>query len=112
MSGAKHTPGPWRVGDIGANCLFIKGGVHVEASATPYQREYYSNLATVTQRDPHPHLDGGIPRDVTAANALLISAAPELLAALQGVLRVADRATVEFDAARAAIAKATGVQHG
>lgn len=30
----------------------------------------------------------------------------ELLAALKGVVRVADRATVEFDAARAAIAKA------
>lgn len=33
----------------------------------------------------------------------------EMLAALQGVVRVADRATVEFDAARAAIAK---VQEG
>jgi len=32
----------------------------------------------------------------------------EMLAALQGVVRVADRATVEFDAARAAIANATG----
>jgi hypothetical protein len=36
----------------------------------------------------------------------LIAAAPDLLEALKGVLRVADRATVEFDAARAAIAKA------
>ena len=33
----------------------------------------------------------------------------QMLAALRGVLRVADRATDEFDAARAAIAKATGV---
>jgi hypothetical protein len=41
------------------------------------------------------------------ANARLIAAAPELLAALQGVVRVADRATVEFDAARLAIKKAT-----
>lgn len=32
----------------------------------------------------------------------------EMLTALKGVVRVADRATVEFDAARAAIAKATG----
>ncbi|MGE8630408.1 hypothetical protein [Achromobacter denitrificans] len=40
----------------------------------------------------------------------LIAAAPCLLAALEGVLRVADRATVEFDAARAAIAKAKGEQ--
>ena len=35
-------------------------------------------------------------------------AAPELLEALKGVLRVADRKTDEFDAARAAIAKAEG----
>jgi hypothetical protein len=32
----------------------------------------------------------------------------EMLAALEGVVRVADRATVEFDAARAAIVKAKG----
>lgn len=43
--------------------------------------------------------------DVTA-NAMLIAAAPDLAAALLGVLRVADRATQEFDAARAALAKA------
>ena len=42
------------------------------------------------------------------ANARLIAAAPDLIAALKGVLRVADRATDEFDAARAAIAKAEG----
>lgn len=40
--------------------------------------------------------------------ARLIRAAPDLLKALQGVVKVADRATDEFDAARAAIAKATG----
>lgn len=38
----------------------------------------------------------------------LIAAAPDLLAALEAVVRVADRATVEFDQARAAIAKARG----
>lgn len=32
----------------------------------------------------------------------------ELVAALRGVIAVADRATVEFDRAKAAIAKATG----
>lgn len=36
----------------------------------------------------------------------LLTQRSELLAALKGVVRVADRATVEFDAARAAIAKA------
>jgi len=38
----------------------------------------------------------------------LVAAARDMLAALRGVVRVADRKTVEFDAARAAIAKATG----
>lgn len=42
------------------------------------------------------------------ADLILAAAAPELLEALEGVLRVADRKTDEFDAARAAIAKATG----
>jgi hypothetical protein len=45
--------------------------------------------------------------DVASATAKLIAAAPDLLEALRGVLRVTDRATDEFDAARAAIAKAT-----
>jgi hypothetical protein len=42
------------------------------------------------------------------ADARLIAAAPDLLAALEGVLRVSDRRTDEYDAARAAIAKAKG----
>ncbi|MEI2684245.1 hypothetical protein [Erwinia aphidicola] len=40
--------------------------------------------------------------------ATLFAAAPELLSALQGVIRVADRETDEFIAARAAVAKALG----
>jgi hypothetical protein len=39
--------------------------------------------------------------------ARLIAAAPDLYAALVGVIAVADRRTVEFDAARTALAKAT-----
>jgi hypothetical protein len=42
------------------------------------------------------------------ANARLMGASPELLDALMRVVAIADRKTVEFDAARAAIAKATG----
>jgi len=45
---------------------------------------------------------------VTHDDWKLAAAAPELLEALKGVVRVADRATDEFDAARAAISKATG----
>jgi hypothetical protein len=50
----------------------------------------------------------GLPPEEVEANINLIVAAPDLLAALEGVLRVADRQTAEFDAARAAIAKARG----
>ena len=46
--------------------------------------------------------------DVSGHNAHLIAAAPDLLAALIAVVRVADRATDEFDMARTAIAKALG----
>lgn len=42
------------------------------------------------------------------ANAHLICAAPKLYEALVGVIRVADRKTDEFDAARAALAEARG----
>lgn len=42
----------------------------------------------------------------------LISAARDMLEALRGVVRVADRRTVEFDAARTAIAKATSSDLG
>jgi hypothetical protein len=42
------------------------------------------------------------------ANACLIFAALDLLAALQGILSGAGRHTIEFDAARAAIKKAIG----
>ncbi|HWT40993.1 MAG TPA: hypothetical protein VN081_07070 [Dongiaceae bacterium] len=44
--------------------------------------------------------------DEAKANAKLWAAAADLAEALQGVLRVADRQTDEFDAARAALAKA------
>ena len=42
--------------------------------------------------------------------ATILAQRDELLAALRGVVRIADRQTVEFDAARAAIAKAEGAQ--
>jgi hypothetical protein len=51
----------------------------------------------------------GIPIvDDSYANARLAAAAPEMLEALKRVVAIADRATVEFDAAKAAIAKAEG----
>lgn len=42
------------------------------------------------------------------ANRNLMAAAPDLLEALEAVISVADRKTVEFDKAHAALAKAKG----
>jgi len=44
----------------------------------------------------------------TEADAILYAAAPDLLEALKKVVSVADRKTVEFDLAHAAISKAEG----
>lgn len=85
---SKHTPGPWAYAWAGGIALVFQKGEATIASSIPYDD------------------DNEIPQ--VEANARLIAAVPDLLEALKGVLRVADRATVEFDAARAAIAKATG----
>lgn len=111
---AKHTPGPWTVEDIGTDCLFIKGNVPQEG-ANAELRDYYSNIATVTQRGPHPRYGGGIERATTLANACLIAAAPELLEALRKLADAYERLkppgyplSDPEKQARAVIAKATG----
>lgn len=129
---AKHTPGPWRwefnakhksvqlLG--GARPLydltvmdFARWGM---GGAVPRVRDLAHDGMNVLHRvcdrqdwitpfpgrEHHANWCAGI----THADMMLIAAAPDLLEALRGVLRVADRATDEFDAARAAIAKATG----
>ncbi len=68
----------------------------------PWKREIRSVLIPIAPYEWAEAYGGSI------ANARLIAAAPDLLEALKGVLRVADRKTDEFDAARAAIAKAEG----
>ena len=78
---AKHTAGPWQVGGQFGTATFVNAGT-----------------ICVAKCDGKLH----------AANARLIAAAPELLEALKAVVIIADRATVEFDAAKAAISKATG----
>ena len=81
----KHTPGPWIIGN--PTEIHDVDGTRIV-------------MCCQTSDD--------VTDDASEANARLIAAAPELLEALKGVVRVADRATDEFDAARAAIAKATG----
>jgi hypothetical protein len=87
---AMHTPGPYfvRLGKDGHFDVMV--GPDEDASITLCTRVAWKG------REAEMH-----------ANGNLFAAAPDLLAALQGVLRVADRQTDEFDAARAAIAKAT-----
>lgn len=91
-----HTPGPWEVG---------RG--YASTHATPIRWEG-ENLAWVCGTDsPHE-----FSLEQTLANARLIATAPDLLAALEGLLSdnyLADPINADRMAeARAAVAKATG----
>lgn len=91
MSEFKGTPGPWFYHREGFSTVYIEarlrqGVIQEVAACGPTEAGQEQQLS----------------------NAKLIAAAPDLLAALQAVLSVSDRATVEFDMARAAISKATG----
>lgn len=88
---AKHTAGPWV-----QHSLMV-----TEADWTPG-----SNGKGIAHCGVGMRLNSDL--DESEANARLIAAAPELPEALKAVVSVADRATDEFDRARAAIAKATG----
>jgi hypothetical protein len=116
MSEAQHTPGPW-VADVS----MVSGRVKNSVFSGPHKNQILS-----TARDPY-----GDDNAVAEANARLIAAAPDLLAALEDLLtfdRVErpafrskpmgasgseariqqDKMVALEDAARAAIAKATG----
>ena len=96
----KHTPGPWLSRTVPTSA----GLCHIVSAA-------YWRGAFIYGDGLRKGVDDSLPKaQELAANALLIAAAPDLLEALRGVLRIADRKTDEFDAARAAIAKATGEQ--
>ena len=79
---SKYTPGPWKFIDVIGCCA-------IEAA----DRQLLKYMS---------------PTSTNVANARLMASAPDLLEALEAVLSVADRATDEFDLARAAIAKAKG----
>lgn len=93
MKEFKGTPGPWQVKEIDDDELS-------EISSTMVVTEslVIACVGPTGKTDFKSDID----------NANLIAAAPELLAALQAVVRVADRQTDEFDMARAAISKALG----
>lgn len=104
-----HTQEPWSVEDRGANCMFVVADVDVSASATQEQRDYYRSIATITQRDPHPRLGGGIDREVTIANARRIVACVNACAGISTEqLEAAGTIAVECqDEAQAELLKAT-----
>lgn len=85
-----HTPGPWAAHHHESTDTYT---IHVAGRS--WESWAVAHVGDCTQDE---------------ANARLVAAAPEMLEALKGVLRVADRKTDEFDAARAAINKATGGQ--
>ena len=111
---AKHTPGPWIVRDNG------EGWVCPVIDSPNIGKGYFASLATATQRDPHPREGGGISTTTARANARLIAAAPDLLAALEkavghygkpgGPWNVPSEPGTWIADARAAIAKAKGVE--
>ena len=83
MTDTRHTPGPWRIGDAGFTVF-----------GPPKPGALAETIAPVKSR----------------ANARLIAAAPDLLAALQAALPIGGPHRWWHDDARAAIAKATGGQ--
>jgi hypothetical protein len=91
MSEIKHTPGPWNQKTRPSSWGMIDDGI-----CGPDGEQVRVHGMTLSSSDE------------AKANANLIAAAPELLEALIAVVSIADRATVEFDKAHAAIAKATG----
>lgn len=99
----KHTPGPWKACDYGRDSY----GLQMSTVAAD------GGCNRICELVPHgkPSLD-----EETVANAQLIAASPELLAALQRLLEWVDPYAVpgcdeneeDMARARAAIAKATG----
>lgn len=88
----KHSPGTW-VAEVN----------HIVARDKDGNLTRPNSIAVIpdTKRPISPESE---------ANARLIAAAPDLLAALKSVVAIADRNTVEFNAAKLAIAKAEGNQ--
>ena len=76
MSEAKHTPGPWQASDCDFRGVYAEGGAALVATC------HTTSLPEGSQANR---------TDVTRANARLIAAAPELLAACEAVLHQLER---------------------
>lgn len=95
MTTTRWTPGPWSIHGNGD-----------ETEEAAIRREGVGTFVA------HVFVDRGMPAGEARANAALLSAAPELHAALAGLVDVIDRLgpmnTPRVVAARAALAKANG----
>ena len=102
---SKHTQGPWKVYEANRDTMHI-GTVSTEPDAGwKYETicHLYEDVADNYDTNNEFKLF-----DNAEANALLIAAAPDLLAALQSMLEGNHNQQDVREAARAAIAKATG----
>lgn len=88
--------GPWHVGANNKNVVYDVGGWGIASAVT-----YHGRHAVASAKNAQ-FIAAANPEAVLA----LISQRDALLAALKGVVKVAGRSTVEFDAAYAAIAYA------
>jgi hypothetical protein len=92
-----HTPGPWHWNGLAT--IWYTPGEPGEVDRDIIVAEVICDYLDSSCVEPIP---------VREANARLIAAAPDLLAALESVVRICDRKTDVFDAAKAAIKKARG----
>lgn len=117
MTEHKHTPGPWYHDDAIGPALGIDR--HSKATVGVWAQSRYDAAADMDDEDYDPEdekwLCGawGVRSEEDIANAKLIAAAPELLEALEGMLRLADAAgasdRIICCESRKAIAKARGL---
>lgn len=108
---AKHTPGPWTLGEAEHGDLGYTGhGIYAaRPGGEPWETVWLGQAHGVHVR---------VPLEYVEANARLLAAAPDMLQALCELVAEADEHpgweghphahTVGFEMARAAIAKATG----
>lgn len=105
MNAAKHTKGPWQVGKPAF------GQLHVYSNFTVGDMQCNSGRQAICSV-PYEGKKGSFAyHEMFAANARLITAAPELLTALQETVQVLQTFSPEgaaVERARAAISKATG----
>lgn len=115
----EHTPEPWAYGEDNDGWYLERkdSGVQHAYGLSEYDARRIVACVNACAGITNEFLDDGQIRkkfeiaekmiiDADQREKILFDQREELLSALKGVVRVADRATVEFDAARSAIAKA------